>query len=135
MTLSSDENVVVSAGGTFVGLAGAATIAVDGNNLNTNVNLSTRIGALEAIDRIDASIQRVITLRGRMGAVQNRLEATSSNLAAISENLSSARSRIRDADFAMETASLTRGQTLQQAASAMLAQANQAPQQALQLLR
>ena len=135
MTLSSNENVVVSAGGTFVGLAGAATIAVDGNNLNTNVNLSTRIGALEAIDRIDASIQRVITLRGRMGAVQNRLEATSSNLAAISENLSSARSRIRDADFAMETASLTRDQTLQQAASAMLAQANQAPQQALQLLR
>ena len=135
MTLSSESNITVNSGGATIGLAGSAAIAVDASNLNTNVNLQTRSGSLEAIDRIDSAIKRVITLRGRMGAVQNRLEATSSNLASISENLSSARARIRDADFAWETAALTRNQVLQQAASAMLAQANQAPQQALQLLR
>ena len=70
-----------------------------------------------------------------MGAIQNRLESTSSNLAAITENLSAAKSRIKDADFAQESAAMTRSQILQQAASAMLVQANQAPQAALQLLQ
>ena len=70
-----------------------------------------------------------------MGAMQNRLEVTSSNLAAISENVTAAKSRIRDADFASESAMMTRNQILQQAASAMLSQANQAPNMALQLIR
>lgn len=137
VTFSSSDNVVIggSTGGGLIGFSAAQTIAVDSNNLNTNVDLSTRTGALEAIDRIDSAITNVLEMRGRMGAIQNRLEATSSNLASVSENLSAAKSRIKDADFAMETAALTRNQILQQAASAMLAQANQAPQQALQLLR
>ena len=136
MTITDDQNIVVNAGGTSIGLATAAsTINLDSNNLNTSVDLTTRAGALEAIDRLDSAIAKVSSQRGKMGAVQNRLEATTSHLGAISENLSSAKSRIRDADFAKETALLSRNQILQQAASTMLSQANQAPQQALQLLR
>jgi len=70
-----------------------------------------------------------------MGAAQNRLETTASNLSTISENVTAAKGRIRDADFAVEAANLTRNQILQSAASAMLAQANAAPNQALALLR
>ncbi len=137
VTFSSSDNVNIagSTGGGLIGFSASETISVDANNLNTNVDLQTRAGALEAIDRIDSAITNVLENRSRMGAIQNRLEATSSNLASVSENLSAAKSRIKDADFAMETAALTRNQILQQAASAMLAQANQAPQQALQLLR
>jgi len=141
VTLVDDSNIVLDGtagnGAILLGQAGtpAYTLAVDNNDLNTSVDLTTQAGAREGIDRIDSAIDRVLTLRSRMGAVQNRLEVTSSTLASVSENLNSARSRIRDADFASETARLTRNQILQQAASAMLAQANSSPQQALQLLR
>ena len=77
----------------------------------------------------------VTTARGSLGAVQNRLESTVRNLANIIENQSAARSRIRDADFAAETANLTRTQILQQAGAAMLSQANLIPQNVLALLR
>jgi flagellin len=76
----------------------------------------------------------VTNARADIGAVQNRLESTIRNIANVVENQSAARSRIRDADFAAETANLTRTQILQQAGTAMLAQANQIPQNALQLL-
>jgi flagellin len=74
-------------------------------------------------------------LRSTFGAIQNRFESTIANLTAISENLSASRSRIQDADFAAETAALTRAQILQQAGVAILAQANAAPQTALALLQ
>lgn len=73
--------------------------------------------------------------RAQLGAVQNRVESTISNLSATHENLSAARSRIQDADFAEETANLTRAQVLQQAGMAMMAQANALPNQVLSLLR
>jgi len=133
ITLSDTDNITVGAGTTVIGAA--ASIVVDSDNLNTKVDLNSRGGALESIDRLDSAIERVLDLRGKMGATQNRLETTSSNLAAISENVTAAKGRIRDADFASEAANLTRNQILQQAASAMLSQANSAPNQALGLLR
>jgi flagellin len=134
ITLSDEDNITIGAGNAIIGMSGTS-ITVDSENLNTKVDLKTRGASLESIDRLDSAIERVLELRGRMGAVQNRLETTSSNLAAISENVTAAKGRIRDADFATEAANLTRNQILQQAASAMLSQANSAPNQALALLR
>ncbi len=77
----------------------------------------------------------ITSSRGEMGAVQNRLESTIANLGNVSENVSAARSRIMDADFAAETAALTRTQIMQQAGVAMLSQANSQPQMVLSLLQ
>ena len=88
-----------------------------------------------AIEAIDAAIKEVTTERANYGAAQNRFESIISNLQISAENVSAARSRIMDADFAKETAELTRTQILTQAGTAMLAQANQAPQNVLSLLR
>mgnify|MGYP003349797307 CR=1 FL=1 len=87
------------------------------------------------IDNIDAAIKTVSGQRAVLGASQNRFDAIISNLQVSSENQSAARSRIMDADFASETANLSRAQILQQAGNAMVAQANQLPQQVLSLLR
>ena len=84
---------------------------------------------------VDAALTAINNSRASLGAVQNRFAATINNLQTTSENLSAARSRIQDTDFAAETASLTRGQILQQAGTAMLAQANQLPNGVLALLR
>ena len=99
------------------------------------VNVSTAAAASAAIANIDSDIDDVSSERATFGAVQNRFEAVISNLTTYSENLSAARSRLQDADFAAETAMLTRAQILQQAGVAMLAQANTLPQTALALLR
>jgi flagellin len=103
-------------------------------NLKT-VDVSTQGAASAAIANMDTSIKTVSTTRATFGAVQNRFEAVISNLQNYAENLTAARGRIMDADFAAETANLTRSQILQQAGVAMLAQANQVPQTALSLLR
>ncbi|PXW91928.1 flagellin [Sphaerotilus hippei] len=87
------------------------------------------------IDNIDLAIDKVNAERATLGATQSRFEAVISNLQVSSENQAAARSRIMDADFAAETASLSRAQVLQQAGNAMLAQANQLPQQVLSLLK
>ena len=92
-------------------------------------------GAQTMIGTIDAALDLVNSERATYGAVQNRFEAVISNLQIASENQAAARSRIMDADFAQETAALTRAQILQQAGTAMLAQANAAPQSVLSLLR
>ncbi len=92
-------------------------------------------GASAAITKLDADLDTISSARATAGAAQSRLESTSRNLANIVENVSAARSGIRDADFAAETANLTRTQILQQAGAAMLAQANQLPQNVLSLLR
>lgn len=99
------------------------------------LTVATAGGAQVAIATIDAALQQINGSRGGLGAIQNRLESTIANLQSTSENLSSARSRIQDADFAAETAALTRSQILQQAGVAMLAQANALPQNVLTLLR
>ncbi|MEP4547839.1 MAG: flagellin [Saccharospirillum sp.] len=99
-----------------------------------DVDISTFEGAQAAITAIDNALETVASQRAELGALQNRFESTVSNLAITAENLTAANSRIRDADFAAETAELSRTQVLQQAGISILAQANQRPQQVLSLL-
>jgi flagellin len=99
------------------------------------VDLTSAANATSALSVIDAALSQVNSGRADLGAIQNRFSSTISSLQTTSENLSASRSRIQDADFASETANLSRAQVLQQAATAMVAQANQLPQQVLQLLR
>ena len=101
----------------------------------STVNIATEAGAQTAIRVIDAAIQSVSTSRADLGALQARFDSIISNLTTGVENQSAAQSRIRDADFAVETAALTRAQILQQAGTAVLAQANAAPQNVLALLQ
>jgi len=101
----------------------------------SQMDISTVEGANAALAISDASLNTVNAQRAQFGAIQSRFESTIANLATNSENLSAARSRIRDTDFAMETAELTRAQILQQAGTAMLAQANVQPQNVLSLLQ
>ncbi|MGQ7958662.1 flagellin [Pseudomonas sp. SP16.1] len=101
----------------------------------SDVDISTADGAQSAIAVIDAAIAGIDRNRAALGAVQNRFENTISNLQNISENVSAARGRIQDTDFAAETANLSKNQVLQQAGTAILAQANQLPQAVLSLLR
>lgn len=99
------------------------------------VDITSQANASAAIANLDADIGTISTVRSTFGSVQNRFEAVISNLQNYVENLSASRSRIVDADFAAETAALTRNQILQQAGTAILAQANSLPQSALTLLR
>ncbi|CAG1018306.1 partial A-type flagellin, partial [Burkholderiaceae bacterium] len=88
-----------------------------------------------AMDAIDTALTAVNSARGTLGAVQSRFESAIASIQVTAENLSAARGRIMDADFAAETANLSRAQILQQAGTAMVAQANQLPQQVLSLLK
>jgi flagellin len=101
----------------------------------TSASVLTGADANTALLTLDFSLQQTSSLRAELGAVQTRFESTISNLSITSENLSAARSRIRDADFAAETAELTRSQILQQAGIAILSQANALPQNVLALLQ
>ena len=120
---------------TGVGLAAAGLDAV-GNATTTidQVSVDTRENAWVAIESVDAALADIDTIRGGLGAVQNRFESTIANLNNVAENLSAARSRILDADIAMETSAMTKNNILQQAGVSILAQANQQPQLALSLL-
>lgn len=100
-----------------------------------SVDVSTQTGAANAILALDQAIDNVSSQRAELGAVQNRLEHTIANLGVAVENLQQAESRIRDVDMALEMARYTKYQVLVQAGTAMLAQANQAPQAVMQLLR
>lgn len=119
------------------------TITVTSSDLSTtdtavaalDISGATAAGATAAIDALDTAIDDVTTARASFGATQNRFESVIANLQVASENLTAARSRIVDADFAVETAAMSRASILQQAGTAMVAQANQQPQQVLQLLR
>jgi len=116
--------------------AGAGGGGFDSVDLGVSgVDLSTQAGASSAITAIDSAIESVSTARANLGALQNRFEHTINNLNVTAENLSASESRIRDTDMAMEMMSFTRSQILSQAGTAMLAQANQAPQSVLSLLR
>jgi flagellin len=100
-----------------------------------NISISSQQGAQKALGVIDNALETVNDIRSQLGAVNNRLDFTVSNLSNVVENTQAARARITDADFAAETAALSRAQVLQQASQAMLAQANARPQQVLSLLQ
>jgi flagellin len=101
----------------------------------TSLDVSSFAGASLAIQQVDSALQQINGARATLGAVQNRFSSVVSNLSTTSENISASRSRIRDTDFASTTAEMTRTQILQQAGTAMLAQANQVPQSVLSLLK
>ena len=113
---------------------GGASTSVTWSTIS-DISGSTDSNAQLAFANLDKMIQVVDSKRAELGAVQNRFDSTIRNQANISENVSAARSRIRDADFATETANMTKQNILQQAASSILAQANQRPQSALSLLQ
>ena len=136
-TLVSTSNIVLagaSATAALVGIAAGTTTSTASTGF-ASLDLSTTGGADTALSSIDAALSAVNTTRANLGAIQNRFSSVVANIATQSENLSASRSRIQDADFAKETAALTRGQILQQAGTAMLSQANSAPQGVLALLR
>jgi flagellin len=113
----------------------AAADLVGSLNSVADIDVGSQAGANNALDILDQALRFVSDSRADIGAIQNRLEYTISNLSNVSENVTAARSRVQDADFAMETAALTRSQILQQAGVAMLSQANAAPQTVLALLQ
>ena len=116
--------------------ADAATLGVFVDNSgNNNITLTDATNAGAAIVAVDAAIAAVSTERGKLGAVSNRMSSTMANLDQITVNLTASKGRIEDADFAVETGNLAKGQILQQAATAMLAQANASKQQVLTLIR
>ncbi len=134
VALSSTKGQITTAN------ANADVFAAAGVNTSTfsavaSMDISTASGAQSAISVIDAAMSTVNSSRGDLGSYQNRFVSAIASLQTTSENVSGARSRIRDADFAAETASLTRNQVLQQAGMAMLAQANALPNGVLALLR
>ena len=129
---SSDTAGKFTTAGTSGAGGGALTESTD---RISDIDISTVGGAQQAIDLVDYAISQIDTTRSSLGAVQNRFESVVANLQNISENVSAARSRIMDADFAVETANMTKAQILQQAGVAMLAQANQLPQAVLSLLQ
>lgn len=114
---------------------GEALIAATAEALSIDsIDVSTVEGAQSAIDAIDAALEQVDVARGNLGAILNRFESTIANLNNTINNLSAARSRIEDADYAVEVSNMTRAQILQQAGTSVLAQANQVPQTVLSLL-
>ncbi|TQN03635.1 flagellin [Acidovorax temperans] len=151
VTATADSGGLVtltSANAFTLALSGTATTATTGLTAGSatvtpgtaqtgflNLDISTTAGADNAILAMDAALKAVNSSRADLGAVQNRFSSVVENLATTTENLSASRSRIMDADFAAETANLSRAQILQQAGTAMVAQANQLPQGVLSLLR
>ncbi|QJQ04863.1 flagellin [Undibacterium piscinae] len=132
-TVSSDTNTsgIFDVANGAVGSALSSVASIDVTKLTNGIPS----GANDALKVIDSAIANISSSRASLGALQNRFSTTISSLQSTSENLSAARSRIQDTDFASETANLTRGQILQQAGTAMLAQANSLPNGVLALLR
>ena len=137
ITLSAKVGTTIAATGTVATALTltAATNAVAKDYKVSSIDISTVSGANDALAAADAALTQVSSTRAQLGAVQNRFTAVVANLSTASENFSASRSRILDTDFAAETANLTRGQILQQAGTAMLAQANSLPNGVLALLR
>ena len=143
LSLFSTKDITVADGSSGTGLAtlGLTTAAA---NTTAAVKMDTTVAGLsilnsdsaqQTIQALDGAIQQVDTQRSQLGAVQNRFTSTVANLQSISENSTAARSRVQDADFASEAAELTKQQTLQQASTAILSQANQLPSAVLKLLQ
>lgn len=137
--LSSTNSAGINIGGSNLGTTGltggyTAATATFGAGV-ASVDVTTVDGAQNALATIDSALSQINSSRADLGAIQNRFSNVVSNLDTTAENVTAARSRIMDADFAAETANLSRSQILQQAGTAMLAQANQLPQNVLSLLR
>ena len=133
----ANATMAVSGGGA----ADVAALLANPTNPNADqtgihkMDIKTQAGAWESLQRIDSALDKVSSARAELGAIQTRFEKSIENIDIQQENISAARGRITDADFAKETANLSRTQILQQAGTAMVAQANQLPQQVLQLLQ
>ncbi|MBD9403453.1 flagellin [Comamonas sp. CMM02] len=126
---------VTMTGGTAAALGAVSGAAEKNEKGIEDVNITTQKGAWDALQKIDSAIDKVSAARGQLGAIQTRFEKAVENIDIQNENITAARGRIIDADFASETANLSRSQILQQAGTAMVAQANQLPQNVLSLLR
>jgi flagellin len=140
ITLTSNAQFAIAGGApTNAGLTASATAGTasgSGTSVSTiDVTDATGSAAKAAIDIIDTALNTINSARASLGAIQNRFSSVVVSLQTSSENLSASRSRIRDTDFAAEVAGLTRNQILQQAGTAMLAQANSLPQTVLSLLK
>lgn len=138
IVLTSNASITVTTGGTGTtgsGFAASVTATATTTTGLGTLDVSSFSGAQLAIQQIDSALGQVNSARATLGAVQNRFSSVVSNLQTTSENLSASRSRIQDTDFAAETANLTRAQILQQAGTAMLAQANSLPNNVLSLLK
>ncbi len=133
--LHSGSQIVVSAGSGATAATAATTATVTSSFTVQQLDITTAKGAQSATQVIDAALKQIDTQRSALGAVENRLDSTISNLQNVSQNATAARSTIQDVDFASETAEMTKQQTLQQAATAVLAQANQLPSGVLKLLQ
>lgn len=140
LSLFSDKDITIADGSAGTGLTALGLVGKTGA---TAVSMETTVSDLSitdagksqiSIQALDAAIAQVDSQRAQLGAVQNRFDTTVANLNSISENSTAARSRVQDADFAAETAELTKQQTLQQASTAILSQANQLPSSVLKLL-
>ncbi|MEN5034201.1 flagellin [Pseudomonas sp. TWI929] len=140
LSLFSDKDISIADGSAGTGLdilgltgkTGATAISME--TTVSNLNITDAKSSQISIQALDAAIAQVDSQRAQLGAVQNRFDSTVANLNSISENSTAARSRVQDADFAAETAELTKQQTLQQASTAILSQANQLPSSVLKLL-
>lgn len=139
LTLTNANASQITFGGASATVAIAGFTGANGSSTTTTginaLTVSSFTDAQMTIDQIDNALKSVNESRAKLGAIQNRFSSTIANLQTTTENLSASRGRIVDADFASETANLTRGQILQQAGTAMLAQANGLPQNVLSLLR
>lgn len=127
----------ITFGGTATGAANVASFSASasGDSRVSDIDISSASGAQAAVLVIDDALKMIDSQRADLGAIQNRFDNTIANLQNIGENVSAARGRIQDTDFAAETANMTKNQVLQQAGTAILAQANQLPQSVLSLLR
>lgn len=135
-SINANNDLIIAGTVTNSGLTAGTTTAAASTAVHIeDIDISTFTGSQQAMEIIDKALTSVNSGRAELGAVQNRFTSTIANLAASSENLSASRSRILDADFAAETANLSRTQILQQAGTAMLAQANALPQNVLSLLQ
>ena len=140
LSLFSDKDITIADGSAGTGLAALGLTGKTGATATTmettvsNLSILSAGDSQKAIQALDAAIAQVDSQRAQLGAVQNRFDTTVANLNSISENSTAARSRVQDADFASETAELTKQQTLQQASTAILSQANQLPSSVLKLL-
>ena len=136
LTLTGSDSITIGGTVATIGFTTNPTnIPVDTSEGVNSIDITDLAGANEAMLRVDAALATVDSSRGELGAIQNRFESTISNLQNVAENLTAARSRIRDADIAQETSEMTKANILQQAGVAILTQANQTPQLALQLLQ
>lgn len=137
--VAADGDSIKVGGASAVATAFGATAVKASNALSnangTGVNVLTVAGANDAINRIDSALAAVSSIDSQLGAMQNRFNSAISNAQAVSQNLTASRSRIQDADFASETAAMSRANILQQAGISMLAQANASPQLVLKLLQ